>query len=1065
MAASSYLRFPHLAQDLLTFIADDDVWLAPATGGRATRLTADRAPAAFPHLSPDAQHVAWSSNRGGAWTAHTVAVDGGTPERLTYWGERVFTTGWLSPEEVLVASFTGADGSQLPWIHAVRLTGEERTLPYGPATRVSIAPDGAVLLNNLYFSDPGWWKRYLGGAGGKIWLDRDGTGQFARILGDVGNHLVNPMFVGDRIAFLSDHEGVGALYSTTRDGTDLRKHTDHGPLYARHATTDGKRVVYQCAGEIWLLASLDAAPEKLELTLGGARAGREPIPVSAADWLGAYGLCRTGRVAAAEVRGTVHWLPAEDGPARTLLAEPGVRGRLPAVVPGKAAVICVSDRGGEDGLNLIPADGAAPRRIGHGQLGRVFELAVSPDATTAAVSSEDGRLLLVDLAEEAGDDPITELTRSEIDETHGLVFSPDSRYLAWAQPWETRSLSARADAQIRLARLADRTITDVTAQRFDSRSPAFTHDGKHLAFLSDQTYDPVHDTKLFDIGFLPGVRPYLVTLAADTPSPFAPELNGRPADGNSGGESGAGPDATPEPLRVDLERIAQRIVPFPVEAGSYSDLRAVQGGVAWLSRTGRGDLDERWEGAATEPPKPTLYRYDLAQRKRTVLVEALDSYAVSGNGARIAYRTDGGLKIKAADTAAEDGAIPVDLDRIRVRLDPAAEWSQMYDEAWRLVRDNFWRPDMGGIDWPAMAGRYRPMLARAGCHDDFMDVLWELQGELGVSHAYVAPPPRPGAPESRPGLLGADLERGTDGGWRITRIVPGESSVAGARSPLAAPGVAAEPGDVLAAVDGRPVDPARGPNPLLAGKAGKPVELTLRRAGSADRRVAVVPLASELTLRYHDRIAARRAAVREMSGGRLGYVHVPDMDSPGWAEFHRGLPVELRRDGLIFDLRENRGGHTSQLVLEKLARKVTGWILARQAGTTSYPHDAPRGPVVTLVDEYTASDGDIAANAVRAYGIGPLVGTRTWGGVVGYDRDRALVDGTTVTQPKLACWFDQPGWSIENHGVDPDVEVPITPQDWAAGRDPQLETAVRMALEALETHPPVRPPVLPPLPQ
>jgi tricorn protease len=278
--------------------------------------------------------------------------------------------------------------------------------------------------------------------------------------------------------------------------------------------------------------------------------------------------------------------------------------------------------------------------------------------------------------------------------------------------------------------------------------------------------------------------------------------------------------------------------------------------------------------------------------------------------------------------------------------------------------------------------------------------------------------------------------------------------------------VRARAGEQIAAVNGLPVDPLRGPNPLLADKAGRPVELTLRAAdrdpsAGTERRVAVVPLGTEATLRYHDRITARRAHVRESSGGRLGYLHAPDMAPLGWAEFHRGFTAEMAHEGLLLDFRENGGGHTSALVVEKLVRRVIGWVLGRQGGVSRYPHDAPRGPIVTLIDELAGSDGDIGANAVRTYEVGPLVGVRTWGGVVGYDRDRLLVDRTMVSQPKLACWFEGPGFGIENYGVDPDVEVAIAPQDWAAGRDPQLEAAIRLALESLERRPAATPPALP----
>ena len=338
-------------------------------------------------------------------------------------------------------------------------------------------------------------------------------------------------------------------------------------------------------------------------------------------------------------------------------------------------------------------------------------------------------------------------------------------------------------------------------------------------------------------------------------------------------------------------------------------------------------------------------------------------------------------------------------------------------------------------------------------------MLWELQGEMGSSHAGVLPPAAGGDPALAQGLLGADVEPAGDGTWRIARILPGESSVIGARSPLAAPGVAAAPGDLIVAVDGRPVDPDLGPNALLAGKADKPVELTLRRDG-ADRRAVVVPLASEHAVRYYDLVARQRAAVCEASGGRLGYLKIPDMMARGWADFHRDLYTEFQRDGLIVDLRDTQGGDAGQLVAEKLARRIIGWNVSRYEEPLSYPADAPRGPIVAITDEYASSGGDLVIQALKSYGIATVVGTRTWGGMRGVDFKYELVDGTIAAQPKYAWWFAGVGWAVENHGVEPDVEVTIAPHDWAAGRDPQLDTAVRLALQALEQRPPAAPPAV-----
>jgi tricorn protease len=1116
MAPSAYLHHPHLSGDLITFAADDDVWLAStseATGSsaRAWRLTADGTPVAQPRLNPAGTRVAWASTRDGVFEAFAADIDGGPARRLTFWGDpRCAVRGWLSDTEALVTSATGMHRTRRTWAYAVptedgESAGAPRRLPYGPVGDLSIAADGAVLIGTPISYEPSAWKRYGGGTGGKIWYAADGQ-RFERIFADVGNHLVNPCFVGGRIAFLSDHEGVGALYSALPDGSELRRHTELGAYYARHAATDGTRVVYQCGGDLWLLESLDAEPVRLDIRLGGVRTGRATFPISARSELGGFALDRTGRVLAAEVRGTVHRVPAEAGPARTLLATAGVRGRVPVPLPDGSGVLAVSDAGGEDGLDLLPSDGSPARRIGHGEVGRVGELTVSPDGKTVAIATNDCRVLTVDLASGA----VTELARVAGENVGGVTFSPDSAYLAWAQPHAVGDTSGRQ--HIRLARLSDGETVDVTPPRFSDASPAFTLDGKYLAFLSNRTFDPVYDAHTFDLSFLPGARPYLVTLAEDTTSPFAPELDGRPvgadkekadktektgkadkpekaqeaenagdagdAEGSgdsdeaekgdakgddAGGDSG-GSDGVPA-VRVDFEGLAERIVPFPIEAGWYSSLAAVKDGVVWLDHPVIGTLGEAMDdGAGSDRHHgPELVRYDLVKRKRSTIVGELSRFSVSGDGTRLAYQTGASLKVKASDAKDEEETVSVDLDRIRVTVDPAGQWRQMYDEAWRLMRDNFWRADMGGVDWAAMGERYRPLLDRIGSTDELHDLIRELHGELGTSHAYVLATGSAGDDALAQGLLGADIARGEDGAWRIVRVPRGESSVIKARSPLAAPGVAAKPGDVIAAVDGRPVDSALGPNPLLAGKAGKPVELLLRRDGAEDRRVVVVPLASETVLRYHELIAQRRNAVVEGSGGRLGYVHIPDMQALGWAEFHRDLADAVTHDGLIVDIRENGGGHTSQLVVEKLARRVIGWDLSRHDQPTSYPDGAPRGPIVVVADEFAGSDGDIVTEAVKYYNIGTVVGTRTWGGVIGIDMRYGLVDGTQVTQPKYAFWFKGAGWSVENYGVEPDIEVLIAPHDWAEGRDPQLETAIRTALAALEANPPARPPEMPPL--
>ncbi|MGW0843507.1 S41 family peptidase [Streptomyces sp. NPDC002787] len=1073
MTQLAYLRYPHLHGDLVAFTAEDDVWVAPLDGGRAWRVSADNVPVNHPRISPDGTTVAWTSTRDGAPEVHVAPVDGGSAKRLTYWGSwRTQVRGWTPDGRVLALSTYGEASLRRSWARAVPLDGgPATTLPYGPVGDVAHGP-ATVLLSAPMGREAAWWKRYRGGTAGKLWIDRaggsgEGAGEFARLHAELDGNLEYPLWVGDRIAFLSDHEGVGALYSSLADGSDLRRHTPVDGFYARHAATDGTRVVYSSAGELWLLDDLDGAePRRLDIRLGGQRVDLQPFPVNASRWFGSASPDHTARGSAVSVRGSVHWITHRSGPARALAAEPGVRARLPRTfrVEGEEWVVWVTDAEGDDGLEFAPATGvgpgATPRRLAAGQLGRVLGLAVAPDGSRVAVAAHDGRVLLVE--RETGE--VREVDRSEDGEVTGLVFSPDSAWLAWSHP------GPRPLRHLKLANTADLSVTEATPLRFQDFSPTFTLDGKHLAFLSARAFDPVYDEHVFDLHFVSGARPHLITLAATTPSPFGPQRHGRPFEAPEKDET---PDSEGTPAtRIDLEGLADRIVPFPVEAARYSTLRAAKDGVLWLRHPVTGVLGHSRATPDDPDPKTSLERYDLAQRRLEYLASDADHFAVSGDGKRVLLWTDDKLKVVPSDRRASnddesDSNITVDLSRVRQTVDPAAEWHQMFDETGRLMRDNFWRPDLGGVDWGGVLDRYRPVVDRLATHDDLVDLLWEVQGELGTSHAYVTPRGRGGSADRRQGLLGADISRHEDGPqgsalWRIDRVLPSETSDPDAHSPLAAPGVAVRAGDAIIAVGGQPVDPVAGPGPLLVGTAGKAVELTVLPSGGGDlRHPVVVPISDEEPLRYHAWVADRRAYVHEKSGGRLGYLHVPDMVGSGWAQLHRDLRVEVAREGLVVDVRENRGGHTSQLVVEKLARRIVGWDLPRGMRATSYPDDAPRGPVVAVANEFSGSDGDIVNAAIKALGIGPVVGTRTWGGVVGIDSRYRLVDGTLVTQPKYAFWLEGYGWGVENHGVDPDVEVVQAPQDYAAGRDPQLDEAIRIALEGLESTPAKVPPALP----
>jgi tricorn protease len=690
---------------------------------------------------------------------------------------------------------------------------------------------------------------------------------------------------------------------------------------------------------------------------------------------------------------------------------------------------------------------------------RTSALEASPDGRWVAIGTAFGDVFVADTSTAT----LTRLVSIGEGSVEELSWSSDSQWLAWSEP--VTSFGSRS--KLRLVRPAepDAGIIDATDGRFCDESPRFTPDGKFLAFLSNRSFDPVYDGHSFDLSFPSPIKPYLLALAADTPSPFGPsvdELEDVPAT-TAKHDDGAAPV-----VRVDPDGLAHRVITVPVAQGNYSGLAAGDGALLWLDTELSGVTGEGKGTLQDKKTAPSLVRFDLAKRKESTLVAAADSYRLSGDGKRVVYVLDKQITSVPSDTKVDEESgelVKVDLNRIRVILDPVAAWGQAFEEAWRLQRDFFWAPDMAGQDWDSVYKRYRPIVDRLGSHDDLVDLLWEIHGELGTSHAYVRPLTVTEPGRNGQGRLGAELQLGSKG-WEITRILAGESSDPLATSPLTRPGADAKVGDVLLAIDGVELSAVLTPAMQLVGAAGRTVELTLLNgeghgeAAGVQRRVAVVPIRDEERLRYQDWVRANRRTVREASGDKFGYLHIPDMMANGWAQLHRDLDTETALDGLIVDVRRNRGGHTSQLVAELIGRKVTGWSMPRGEKPRTYPHHAPRGPVIILADEFAGSDGDIITQVSKLRGIGPVIGARTWGGVVGIDNRFALADGTGVTQPRYATWFGGGiGWDVENRGVEPDIEVLFPPHAYAAGTDPQLEYGIGALKEMIQELPTDRPPL------
>jgi tricorn protease len=1055
MRSYGYLRHPTLSGDTIVFIADDDLWRVSASGGAARRLTAGLSEPSTPCLSPDGQWIAFTGRDEQHPEVYLMAGDGGPARRMTWLGPDVMVRGWTSQGHILFVTTYGQ-----PFFRNYRAYtldpagGMPQLLAYGQVNHLSFGPRGAAVIGRNT-ADPARWKRYRGGTAGHLWVDAQGSGTFRRMTELKGN-ITSPMWIGNRVYFLSDGEGVGNLYSCLPDGTGLRRHTDHDDYYARHAQTDGGRVVYQCGADIWLFDPASDRSVRVEIQVPSHRtqAARKFVP--AADHLDAVNVHPAGHSLALDARGKLFTFPLWEGAVLQHGAVDGVRYRHGQWLDDGATLVAVSDESGEERIEVFEhgASNTLPWDIG-----RVTAVRVAPKGRRIAIANHRNEVLLGDLSTQT----LEVIDRSEDGRTEDLAWSPDGAWLAYSF-WTSAKHCA-----IKLHDATNHTTTLVTNPEFRDYSPAFDPEGNYLYFLSIRTFDPVYDSVQFELSFPRAARPYLIALKAGGRPPFDPEPKGLKPDERRAKD--VNPSAERPPLHVDLDGIAFRVAAFPVPEGRFGQIAGVVGNrVIWTvlpiaGAHGRGGHKEA---------QGKLEMFDFATLRPETLIDKADCFSLAADHTTIVVRDRKRLRaispIRLHESERDPAAssdVPsrksgwIDLNRIRLSIEPTSEWRQMFREIWRLQRDQFWVPDMSGVDWDGIYRRYEPLLARVATRSELSDLVWEMQGELGTSHAYEMGGDHRRPPAVALGHLAADLAPADDGdGYTITRIVAGDPWDAGADSPLNAIGVEAKVGERIVAVNGQRVSVARPPQALLVHQAGVKVELTLK-SGSGEsastRSVLVGTLTDEVPARYREWVELNRAWVHAQSNGRVGYFHLPDMMSAGFAEFHRYFNAECERDALIVDVRYNRGGHVSQLLLEKIARKRIGYALQRWGRPSSYPEEAVAGPVVALTNEHAGSDGDIFSHGFKLMGIGPLVGTRTWGGVIGIWPRHALVDGTETTQPEFSFWFSDVGWSVENYGTDPEIEVDNAPQDAKAKRDRQLETALATALQLIERSGSIKP--------
>jgi tricorn protease len=1076
-AQTRLLRFPDLHGDTVVFTYAGDLWLAPATGGTARRLTAHPGLELFGKFSPDGRFVAFTGQYDGDEQVYVVPVEGGSPRQLTFypaagplpprWGYDNQVYDW-SPDgrEVLFRSMR--DGWSLgdTRLHLVPVDGGmPRVLPMPESGGGALSPNGRQVAYSPVTRDFRHWKRYQGGWAQDLFI-LDLESLDLRQITDHPRTDRDPMWLGDTIYFASDRDDVLNLYAfDTRTGeTSQITRSDVWDVRWPSADASTGRIVYESNGGLVVLDPQSGASQAIDIFVPTDLLDSRPRRVAVSDLIEGAGLSPKGERALFAARGDVFTAPIEHGPTRNLTRSSGAHDRAPAWSPDGEHVAFVSDRDGEQEVWLVDQEGRAEaRQLTDGSTTQYSGLVWSPDSKRIAYRDSDAKLHVVEVASrqvvEVADDTVP----------FGLEYqwSPDGAWLALTLT-EANELSS-----IFLWNVDERLVRRVTGELWNEFSPSFSRDGKLLFFLADREFRPLIGSFEYDYAVDRETYAYALSLTKDGPHPFPPrsdevEVEGAkddaaertPAAGEKDAEKGDDKDddendedaekETPPSTRIVFDGLGERVTRVPIDADNYSGLAAVEGGLLLV------------RGTATylgrQGGKPAVVHFDLKERKETVLHEGFGSVTASRDGKKLLLGEDGSYRLVEATPDGKDKpAKNVSLAGLQVDLDPPAEWAQIFDEVWRRFRDDFYAPNMHGYDWIALQERYQSLLRWVAHRSDLNYVLSEMIAELNVSHAYVAGGAWESPPRPRAGLLGARFELDTAANrYRFTSILPGHNEEPSYRSPLTEVGSGVEVGDYLLAVNGVELRGDDNPFRLLRHAGGAPVELLVSNAPSKEgaRLLMVEPIDNEDDLLYLEWVLRNRQRVEERSGGRLGYLHIPDMGPGGLAEWIKWFYGQIRKEGMVIDVRSNGGGNISPMVIERLRRDVLMVDFERHREIPdTYPGVAFHGHLVCLIDEDTASDGDQFAYVFRAAGLGPLIGKRSWGGVVGIYGRGPLIDGGSVSVPEAGSADPQGNWVIEGHGVDPDIVVENHPRDLRQGIDAQLDRAIDELLAKLEREP------------
>jgi tricorn protease len=1107
-AQTKLLRFPDISGDRTVFTYGGDLWTAPASGGAAIRLTSHPGMEVFGKFSPDGKWIAFTGQYDGDEQVYVVASGGGVPRQLTFypakgpltprWGWDNQVYGW-SPDGKRIYFKSQRDSWALPIARLYSVSvegGPAEALPMPEAGSGDFAPDSSKIVYSPQSRDFRPEKRYGGGQANALYIFDLKTNDAKRIT-EGPRATRDPVWVGNTIYFNSDRDGHFNLYSYDVSSGKTTQVTNNKTWDVRWPSSDNDgRIIYELNGELQVLDTSSQRSNPISISVPNEGLASRPSRIPAANNIESVGLSPKGERALFSARGDIFTAPIEKGPTRNLTHSSGAHDKWPSWSPDGNRIAFISDLSGEEELYISQQDGLKPaEQISRGGAAMRYQPEWSPDGKRIAFSDKDGKLYVVTLA----DKKMVEIADAPHGQIRDYTWAPRGNFLAFSYDDNPNRFSA-----VRIWNPADGKVTKVTDDMFNAASPAWDPQGNYLYFLADREFQPQISQIEFNYGTNRTTYIYALALRKDVKHPFPPESDEvtvtKPDDAPK--PKGAQPseepkppakdinkelkepakepakEASPEPsptpaapgeskpdakpsatMSIDFDGILRRAARVPVGADNYGGLSAKTGhllyGVGSAFYYGRtGD-------------RPTVLKiFAFKDRKETTIAEDIRGYVLSEDGSKVLVAQGPGYNLYDATPQGDKTRKPVGTTGLVVDRVPTEEWNQIFNEVWRRYRDFFYVPNMHGYNWVALREQYKPLLQYVAHRSDLNYVISEMIAELTIQHAYVEGgdftiPPRP-----RGGLPGARFEVDAKSGrYRIAKIFDGENEEDIYRSPLTEVGVNVSVGDYVLAIDGEELKATDDIYRLLRNKADNPVSLTVNKTPSLQgaRIISYRPITDESNLIYLDWIEHNRRKVAEATGGRVGYIHIPDMGANGIREFIKWYYPQIRKEGLVVDVRANGGGNVSRMLIERLRRKVLGLNYSRTDDeANTYPDAVFNGPMVALLDQNSASDGDIFPYMFRKAGLGPLIGKRSWGGVVGIQGRGALIDGGQIFVPGSGLTDENGNWVIEGYGVDPDIDVENDPKSEIAGRDPQLERGIAEVMARLKT--PVKLPTKPPGP-